>query len=61
MQVLAGPDPSSQTIGFLLRTPWLARAARKIWPKVSSANSLQWKKHSTTFNQKIRFFLNKKK
>jgi len=36
IQVLAGPAPSSQTIGFLLVKP-----ARKISQNASSVNSLQ--------------------
>ncbi len=35
MQVLEGLAPSSQTAGSLLRTPWLAKSARRmIWAKL---------------------------
>ncbi len=37
IQGLASLVQSNQTVWSLLRTPW------KIWEKVSSANSLQWK------------------
>jgi hypothetical protein len=42
-QVLAGPVPSSQILGSLLKTNWPALPAGKIQRKVSSINSLQCK------------------
>jgi hypothetical protein len=41
IQVLAGLAQSSQTVGFLLRTPWLVKPDKKIRQKVISMNSLQ--------------------
>jgi hypothetical protein len=41
IKVLAGLAPSSQTLGSLLRTPWLAKLARIFWEKVNLVNSLQ--------------------
>ncbi len=40
IKVLAGLAPSSQTVGSLKRTPWLAKPSRKIWHKVSFVKSL---------------------
>ncbi len=58
IQVLAGLAPSSQTIGSLLRTPWLAKPATKIWQNVSSPNSLQWKNPLNYFwLNKLRVFI----
>jgi hypothetical protein len=37
IKVLAGLAPSSQTVGSLLRTPWLAKSARNIWQKCESS------------------------
>ncbi len=42
MRVLAGLAPTSQTLGSLMKTH-ACLPARKIWKKVSSMNSLQWK------------------
>jgi len=47
IQELAGLTPSGLTEGSLLRTPWVALMARKIWQKESFVNSLHWK---NTFN-----------
>ncbi len=49
IKVLADLAPYSQRVGSLLRTPLSGKSARKIWQKVSSANSLQWKIHSIAF------------
>ncbi len=49
-QMLAGLATSIQTVGSLLSTSWLAKPGRKVWQKLSSVNSLHWKKHSTTFD-----------
>jgi hypothetical protein len=38
IQVLEGLAPSTQTVGSLLRTPWLTKPDRKIAPKVLIRN-----------------------
>ncbi len=55
--VLAGLAPSNQTVGSLLRTPWLAKPVRKLGKFSHLANTPQWKMHSTTFDQMTSAFL----
>jgi hypothetical protein len=43
IRALAGLAPASQTVRSFLRTPWLAKLARKIWQIVELAKSHQWK------------------
>ncbi len=42
---------SSQTVGTLLRTLWLAKPAGKIWQKVSLMNAPNGKLNSSIFVQ----------